>query len=81
MLNADRTQQAFMTWANHANFPWPLILKGDFEQTAANGVIGRLLSTVRSVPHFLLVDKDGKMLANGNKKKVFRVAGLQLPRK
>lgn len=60
-MSADRDTKAALKWAKNAKLPWLHVLPEDMTPGL------KALHTERYVPFYTLVDKNGKVLANGQK--------------
>ena len=58
-ISLDRSDDAAEQWAKSANMPWPIMMPKDANKTSLKKFAGR------GVPHYVLVDKDGNKLAEG----------------
>jgi len=59
-FSLDRTSAAALKWAREENFPWAHVLP---DKHADSG-LGKYAK--KFVPYYMLVDKDGKILAEGS---------------
>ena len=59
-FSLDRTPEAALEWAKKEKFPWPHVL------AEAHNASGLKSYAKRFVPYYMLVDADGKILAEGN---------------
>ncbi len=59
LFSQDRTSRDALAWAKKENFPWAHILP---RKHRASGLKKYAKSYV---PHFVLIDKEGKILAEG----------------
>ena len=59
MASADQNPKAALNWAQQHSFPWPTVMMKKIDKAG--------LTKYKSgfVPHYVLVDKDGKKLAQG----------------
>jgi|TARA_B110000908_G_scaffold74107_1_gene89316 hypothetical protein len=57
----DRTDAAALKWAKKESFPWAHILP------AKHAVSGLAKYAKNFVPYYMLIDKDGKILAEGSR--------------
>ncbi len=55
----DRTDAAALKWAKKESFPWARILP------AKHGASGLQKYAKNYVPYYMLIDKEGKILAEG----------------
>ncbi|QQL44931.1 hypothetical protein G3M56_013855 [Sulfuriroseicoccus oceanibius] len=58
-ISLDRSDEAAEKWAKNAKMPWPIMLPKKANKTSLKKFAGR------GVPHYVLVDKDGNKLAEG----------------
>lgn len=71
MMNFDRGEKSALKWAKQDRMPWPIVLKKDAPEVYF-GKIGNL-----SLPAYLVVDKDGKLLAHGKEAALKKLAELK----
>lgn len=59
MASGDQDAKAALAWAKQHSFPWPTVLMKKIQRAG--------LAKYRSgfVPHYVLIDKDGRKLAEG----------------
>lgn len=55
----DENDDAALKWAKKEKFPWPTVLKGKQKATELEKFAGQY------VPEYLLVSKDGEVVAKG----------------
>lgn len=70
MASLDSTKDAAVAWAKEVNFPWPTVMKDDLKKT------GVMEHASRGVPHYALVDKDGKAIVTGKDACFTKIAEL-----
>lgn len=58
-MSRDSDDDAAESWAKKNNFPWPTIMMDKQEKSGLEKFKGR------GVPHYVLIDKEGKELAVG----------------
>ena len=70
MASGDRTAEAALNWAKKHTFPWPTVMSSNVQKAG--------LAKYRSgfVPHYVLIDKDGKKLAEGKEASLRKAAEL-----
>jgi predicted AlkP superfamily phosphohydrolase/phosphomutase len=56
----DRTTEAALKWAKKESFPWAHVLVDKHEES------GLKKYAKKFVPYYMLVDKDGQILAEGH---------------
>jgi len=60
MIHLSREEKADAeAWAKKAKLPWPTMMAKDVNRSELNKYAGR------GIPHYVLVDKDGKVLSQG----------------
>ncbi len=59
-FSLDRSPEAALAWAKKENFPWPHVLADKHVES------GLQKYAKRFVPYYMLIDKDGKILAEGS---------------
>lgn len=59
MASADRDAKAALGWAKQHTFPWPTVLIDNVPKSG----LGKYQANF--VPHYVLIDKSGKKLAEG----------------
>ncbi|MDG1357109.1 MAG: thioredoxin-like domain-containing protein [Akkermansiaceae bacterium] len=59
-VSLDRSPQAALAWAKQEKFPWVHVLPDKYADS------GLLKYYKNSVPHYVLIDKGGKILAEGS---------------
>lgn len=64
MASFDRDSNAALAWAKKHTFPWPTVMIKDQNKAGIGKYAGR------GVPHYVLIDKEGKKLAE-NKAECF----------
>ena len=76
MISGDDQPAKALNWATSEKFPWPSILDAELEKATEAGK-AFMSEADASYPYYMLVDKEGKVLAKGNgKAEVFEAAGL-----
>ena len=70
MASADQDTKAALAWAKKHTFPWPTVLMKKI------GKAGLEKYKAGFVPHYVLVDKDGKKLAEGKENCLKKAAEL-----
>ncbi|MEM7699814.1 MAG: hypothetical protein AAF236_15575 [Verrucomicrobiota bacterium] len=70
-VSHDRSDDAAQTWAESEGFPWLTILPDDAERSGLFEY-----KTRNAVPHYLLVDAAGEMLANSSAAAFSKIAEL-----
>ena len=70
MASGDRDPKAALAWAKKHTFPWPTVMSDNTQKAG--------LSRYKSgfVPHYVLIDKDGKKLAEGKEDSPRKAAQL-----
>ena len=70
MASGDQDPKAALGWAKKHTFPWPTVLMKEIQKAG--------LAKYRSgfVPHYVLIDKDGKKLAEGKEASLKKAAEL-----
>lgn len=58
-ISVDRSDDAAEKWAASAGMPWPIMLPKKANKSSLKKYAGR------GVPHYVLVDKDGKKITEG----------------
>ena len=58
-VSMDRCKVSATKWAKAVNFPWPTVLPKKQRSSGLMKYAGR------GVPHYVLIDKEGKRLAEG----------------
>ncbi len=70
MASYDRDPKAALGWAKQHTFPWPTVMMKNLKKAGiakyANG----------GVPHYVLIDKDGKKLAENKANCLAKIAEL-----
>lgn len=70
-ISHDNDEDSAEDWAAKENFPWLTVLPGD---RVADDLIE--LKVRNSVPHYLLVDAEGELLAEGKSEVLSKAGGL-----
>lgn len=60
-FSLDRTPKAALAWAKKEKFPWAHVLP------AKHGASGLQKYAKNFVPYYMLIDKEGKILAEGSR--------------
>lgn len=70
MASADQDPKAALAWANKHTFPWPTVMTKKIQKAG--------LAKYRAgyVPQYVLIDKDGKKLAEGKQACLDKAAEL-----
>jgi len=58
LLSRDNNEKAAITWAKKSRFPFPVVTFADQKN---NFLLNKYAA--RGIPHFVLIDKTGKVLA------------------
>lgn len=58
-VSLDDDKKDAVNWAKSVNFPWPTVLSNKQRSSGLMQYAGR------GVPHYALIDKNGKQLATG----------------
>ena len=58
-ISCDRSEDAALKWAIKENFPWPTVLPDKLRRS------GLEKYAQRGIPSYTLIDKEGKILAQG----------------
>ena len=66
----DESDEDALKWAKKEKFPWPTILKSKQKATDLEKFAGEY------VPEYILINKDGKVIANGKEECFAEIAGL-----
>ena len=74
MLSLAQDPSAALAWAKKEDFPWPTISSKAFAQNQTKWSFVKEMGN--SVPFYMALDADGKVLAKGRKEAVFKAAGL-----
>ena len=70
MASGDQDPKAALKWANQHNFPWPTVMSKDIQKA------GLSKYKFGFVPHYVLIDKDGKKIAEGKEASLRKAAEL-----
>lgn len=71
MMNFDRSERSALKWAKSDNMPWPIVLEKD----APNVYFGKIQNL--PLPAYLIVDKNGKLVAHGKEATFKKLAELK----
>ena len=71
MRSYDRDESKAQEWAKKEKFPWPHILKSDMNKCELTKFASR------GVPHYVLIDKSGEVLATGKQACQDRIANIK----
>lgn len=66
----DKSDDAALKWAKKEKFPWPTVLKDKQKATGLEEFAGDY------VPEYILISKDGKVIANGKEECFAEIATL-----
>ena len=69
-MSQDTKLSDAASWAKKEKFPWPTVLYQDQESTMLTKYASR------GIPHYILVDRNGKIQAQGFTDVVRKVKGL-----
>jgi hypothetical protein len=69
-FSLDRTPKAALAWAKKENFPWAHILPDQHSDS------GLKKYAKNYVPYYMLIDKEGKILAEGKQAVFAKVRAL-----
>lgn len=72
-VSADTDKKDAEEWAKKEKFPWPTVLPDDVKRSGLDKYAGS------GVPHYVLIDKDGKQIAEGQGEVLGKVQELTGP--
>ena len=72
-VSADSDKKSAEEWAKKEKFPWPTVLPEDAKRSGLDKFAGG------GVPHYVLIDKEGKQLAEGQGQVLAKVQELTGP--
>lgn len=70
-VSYDNEDKAAADWAKKEGFPWPTVLRSQAEASGLEAFAGDF------VPEYVLLDKDGKVLARGKDEAFVKIAALK----
>lgn len=69
-VSLDRDDDSALEWAKSAQFPWPHVLPDKHRSS------GLMQYASRGVPHYALIDKNGKVIVTGKRNSFQKIKEL-----
>ena len=70
-VSLDNDEKAAESWAAKEGFPWPTVMRAKVERSGLDAYMPQ------GIPNYKLIDKDGKVVAEGKGAVFAKIAGLK----
>lgn len=68
--SADHDLEDTAAWARKTLFPWPTVIRDDFDKTGLDQFAGEF------IPHTVLIDKKGRVITTSEREAFQKIADL-----